>query len=143
VVKKGTRLTINVEGQIDAVLPLSEANLRASVQDVLSHASFTVNSLSITPRSSVWVGILDWPYSAEVQITTTIDYASANDPGSIVANAFYQAGGSLPTYTVQGYGGTQKPGVNPSPSTGPGLGTGLFMFGILAIAVAIFTWKNT
>ena len=137
----GTRVTINVQGQTSAWLPLTEANLRDGVIDGLSH-TFTVNSVGITPLGSVYVGLQDWPYSARVNVTTRVSYAKAEDVASIVANAFYQAGGSLPTVNAEGYGPRQDVAVMPEPSTGPGLGFGLWTFGIVAIAVAVFVFKR-
>lgn len=137
----GKRLTIVVEGTTDAILPLDESDVYAGVMDILSH-KFTVNSLSIMPRSSVYVGILDWPYRAQVVVTTITAYNAANDPASIVANAFYTVAGSLPTVGIEGYTPIPQTSVDPSKEPSSGWGFGLWTFGIAAIAVAIFVAKR-
>lgn len=137
----GKRLTIIAEGSTDAILPLDETDLNAGVMDILSH-KFTVNSLSVMPRSSVYVGILDWPYRAQVIVTTTIAYNKPEDVSSIIANAFYQVGGSLPAVSIEGYNALPAPSVDPSKEPSSGFGFGVWTFGIAAIAVAIFVWKR-
>lgn len=138
-VKNGQRLTVIVEGQTtDTWINPSgfdEADLRAGVMDILSN-QFTVNSLSIMPRASVLIGYLGWPYRAELVIVTRTAYASHNDPASIVGNAFYQVGGSMPTVTVEGFGAPQRPGVDSSQEP-PSDWFGLGVFGVVAIAVAV------
>jgi hypothetical protein len=148
----GTRLTMSVKGETTNTIwnPLGfqTDDLRSGVLSLLS-SSMTVNSLGVTARSTIYTGYLGWPYTATITITTRTAYAKAEDLASIIANAFYQAAGSLPTVNVQGYPstGAYTPGESatsepPAFDFGLALG-GLGIFGLAAIAVAIVVWKNT
>jgi hypothetical protein len=118
-VNKGTRLTIYAEGATTTnywgnPLGFRPEALQTGVYDVLAK-KFTVHSVSVMPRSSIALGWLGWPYRAEVIVTTSVAYASADDAASIVANAFYQIGGSVPAACVDGYGPCDiKPAVDES-----------------------------
>lgn len=70
----------------------------------------TVNAVTLTPTSNVYVGIANWSYRAIVQVTTKIAHADASDVGSIVAHAFYEAANLMPTVTQTGEQPANVPG---------------------------------
>lgn len=148
----GTRLTMSVKGETTNTIwnPLGfqTDDLRRGVMDALA-STFTVNSLSVTARTSVYTGYLGWPYTCTIVVTTKTGYAKAADPASIVADAFYQVGGALPTVNISGYPETgsydpSTPGTNEPDAYGiADLIKSLGVFGVIAIAVAVFVIRKT
>lgn len=144
----GTRITVFAEGATTTnywgnPLGFRPEALQTGVTDILAK-KFTVHSVSVMPRSSVVLGWLGWPYRAEVILTTRIGYANANDAAAIVANAFYQIGGSVPGVCVDGYGPCAlKPSVDDS-KTPSQLGFGaMIILGLVAItATGVFVAKR-
>jgi len=126
-------LTLEVQGQTGGWIPTDDTALRAGVLNRLT-PYFDVISATIT-RGSTVANILDfqwfhWNYKAVIAIKTRIGYASPDDVRSIVASAFYNAGGAMPSVSIRSLGVTQGPGVE---QEGPSLG-GLFA-GTTAIVV--------
>jgi hypothetical protein len=88
------------------------------------------------PSALYW----NWRYSAVVTVTTKAAYAKIEDVDSIVAHAFYEAGGELPTVTARGYEPAQGPGATSGANwaawlTGGGLVLGLVAVAVLAVVV--------
>lgn len=148
----GTKITMSVKGETTNTIwnPLGfqTDDLRRGVIDVLS-SRMTVNSLGVTARTAIFTGYVGWPYTATITVTTRTAYAKAEDVASIVANAFYQTGGALPTVNAQGYPSTgsyapNDPGTTePPPFDWSKIFGGLGAFGLAAIAIAIVVWKKT
>lgn len=115
---KGTRIKVLAEGattpEIRLIAGLTPEVLHNEVMGILEK-KFVIHSVSIMPRSSVWFGYASWPYRAEIDLTTRVSYAQPDDAASIVANAFYQSAGALPSACVDGYGPCAiRPAVDPS-----------------------------
>lgn len=123
-------------------------------------------NVTITPTTHISLGITDWNYSAVVTVRTKSDHAKAEDVGSIVAHAFYEAASRMPTVVVTDETPAAAPGgvANPAPSgTGiaaiddllaglkeqlglkdilQGAQTTLIILGIAAIAIAVVVLKD-
>lgn len=143
-VNKGTRLTIYVEGATTKTwlnpAGFQPSDLQNGVMDILTK-KFVGVTVSVMPRSSVYIGYLSWPYRGEVHLTTTVAYGNADDAASIVANAFYQVGGALPGACVDGYGKCSielPPSVDPSKEpTSPF--SGWMIFAVVALVAVTAT----
>jgi hypothetical protein len=113
-------LTLNVTGQANGLYADREA-LRSGVIGLLSRhfdvitASVTTGSLFSNAIGFEWVF---YQYTARLEIRTRGAYAEARDVASVVANAFYQTGGELPTVSVAGLDPPQTAGTI---TTGPEL----------------------
>ena len=111
----GTALSFSVEGQTSTSwmsVIYTPTMLRGDVLDRLG-ARMTVRSLTITPREFVLSGTLPWQFSAEIDVVTRVAYARAEDVGSIIANAFGRASGTMPVVTLGR--GSSTPGVGERP----------------------------
>lgn len=111
-VRAGETITFQVVGTTAGIIPVDATDLRTQVVDRLG-LYFLVTNAAIT-RGSLLSNILDfqwlhWDYRATVTIKTRLGYGDLDDVRSVIANAFYQAGGALPTVTAPGYGETQGP----------------------------------
>lgn len=134
-VRADSVLTLQVEGQTGGWVPIDDTALRAGVLNRLT-PYFDVIGATIT-RGSLLSNILDfqwfhWQYSAIVTIKTRVGYASADDVRSIVASAFYNTGGAMPSISISSLGETQGSGVEQS-----GLGLGGLFAGSTALIVAL------
>jgi len=136
-------LTLEVQGQTGGWVPTDDTGLRAGVLNRLT-PYFDVLGATIT-RGSTLSNILDfqwfhWQYKAVLTIKTRIGYASPDDVRSIVAAAFYNAGGAMPSVSIRSLGETQGPGVE---QTGLGLGglltgsTALIVVGLVGLVYVI------
>lgn len=111
-VPSGARLTFDVQGSTGGYFIVDDTTLRNEVVQRLS-AFFSAPTVEIT-RGSTLANIVDfqwlhWNYSAVITLKTRIDYSEYDDIGRVIANAFYNAGGALPTVTSRDAGDTQGP----------------------------------
>lgn len=113
-VAAGSILTFDVQGQTGGIIPVDSTDLRSGVIDALT-PKMNVNDVEITVGSTLSNVIdfqwLHYNYSAVVVVTTRVDYGQPGDVGSIIANAFYTAGGAVPSVTSRDAGQTQGPGI--------------------------------
>lgn len=134
-IRRGTEITFTVNGQAGQ-WPRSVADVRSAVIDGLT-PFFDVADVTI-PTPSFLSDPLDyfinWPYTATVRVTVKADYAEPRDVDSIIAHAFYEAAGELPTVTANGLEQGQG---NPTPTKGLSLTTALALVaaGLIALAV--------
>ena len=132
----GSTLTLDVQGTVGEWLPRTADEVRGAVLGVLG-GSFTVHDVQIERATFLsdpenlyyWA----WGYKAIVTLTTREGYGDAADVGAIVANAFYQAGGVVPTVTVRGSGPQQGPATS---YVGVDLSMTLVLAGLALLAVA-------
>lgn len=138
-VRNGDALVLDVSGTTGEWLPRTVAGVRQSVLDNLSHF-FDVED--VTMESDAFLSdpihyVTNWPYTSRVSLTSQSDYADHRDVASVVAHAFYEATGDLPTVTVQG---ADAPQGNPDAKQGVSITTALVLVvvGLIAIAVIKF-----
>lgn len=128
----GSTLTLDVKGTAGQWIPRTVAELRAVVIDALTpflhvyDVSVTRESFLSDPENLFY---WNWPYVAVVTVQTRQDHGKSEDVASIVAHAFYNGAGTLPSVTVRGFGPQQQPDI----TTGPNLLGSLT--GIAALAV--------
>ena len=109
-VPAGSTILFTVQGTTDLSFPFigDAANaIRSSVLNTLS-ANFNVLNVNVivpTVLSDILNSyIYNFPYTATVQFVTRGDYGAIADLDSVVANAFYEVVGSVPTVNANGYG---------------------------------------
>lgn len=131
-VSAGSTLTFDVKGTAGQWLPRTAAEVRAQVVDALTLQFHVYNVameretfLSDPENLYYW----NWPYTAVVTVQTRVGYGSVDHAAAIVANAFYQGAGTMPTVTARGSGPQQDPDVEIGPS--------LFSLGALVILGAL------
>lgn len=126
-VPTGSQLTFAVDGQVDTGITdwrTTPDDLRTAVINSL-RLSLTVNAVVVTPLSVI-VAFGDWRYTAMVSVTTKTAHAQADDVGSIVAHAFYEGAGALPTVTVTNAPvPTAAGGITEGPGVFDGIGSGV------------------
>lgn len=148
-INAATRLIVYTEGATTKTwwnpAGFQPGDLQSGVMDILEK-KFTVHSVSVMPRSNVYIGYLSWPYRGEVILTTKVAYAKADDVASIVANAFYQVAGALPGACVDGYGQCAvelKPSVDESKAPSELGWMGFALIALVAItATGVFVAKR-
>lgn len=132
-------LTLTVSGTTGEWLPRTVAYVRQTVIDNLSHF-FDVEDVSMSTDAFLEDPVhyvTTWPYTASVRVTVRSDYNDHRDVAAIVAHAFYEAAGGMPSVTVDDY--DAAPG-DPDKKTGVSITTVLIVavVGLLAIAVIKF-----
>ena len=141
-VRAGSVLDFDVRGTTTLTwwgITFTTAQLRAEVVNYLSK-DIDVIDVRITSPDTIITGVLPYQYSATVRVRTRIDHAQSSDVGSIVAHAFYLAGGSLPTVTYKG----GALGADPLPGE---IGLNLpslpltTTIGLAAVALILLAWK--
>lgn len=135
-VRNGQTITFDVQGSTGAYLPRTVNGVRQAAIDALT-PFFSVQDVSIASSSFLSDPLHSlslWPYRATVRATVQADYADIRDVDSIVANAFYQAAGELPTVTANGYEASQGSADNRGGLSLTGAIT-LAAVGLVAIAV--------
>lgn len=105
----GTTITFQVAGSTGIGLTGFGTSPDSVRNDVTAYLSgfFDVYSVTVNAESLLQSAIefsWNWTYTATVTLGTREDYGSVDDIGSIVAHAFYQAGGALPTVSAPDYG---------------------------------------
>lgn len=97
-------ITFDVQGTTGAYLPRSVDSVRQVVIDNLT-PFFDVQDVTMQTdafTSDPFHYISNWPYKAVVRVVTRDSYADVRDVDSIVAHAFYEGAGELPTVTARG-----------------------------------------
>lgn len=133
----GLTLTLDVQGTAGQWVPRTTGEVRAQVVDALT-PNFHVFDIQLRRETLLsdpenlyyW----NWPYTAVVTLQTRESYGDASDVAAIVAHAFYDAAGSVPTSTVRGSGEQQGPA-----ATYEGLqaGSALVWLAVAAAAVLV------
>ena len=101
-VRAGTALTFVVAGRTAGLFPVNAGDVRNDVINRLIPFCTVDNVIINKPAlgeivdPSQW---FHWDYTATVMLRPKADYGTADDVGSIIANAFYQAAGAVPTVT--------------------------------------------
>jgi hypothetical protein len=135
-IANGQRIVFDVQGTTGNILPRSVASVRQAAIDALT-PFFIVEDVSIDSQSALSDPLHSlslWPYSATVRAVMQSDYADVRDIDSIVAHAFYQAAGEVPTVTAEGLEAAQGPANN---SHGLGLTGALTLVAVGLIALAV------
>lgn len=104
-VTAGETITFDVQGTTGQWVPRTVAGVRQDAINALS-PFFDVESVSVDSPSFLSDPIhyvTNWPYRATVRATMRSDYGDVRDVDSIVAHAFYEAAGDLPTVTADHY----------------------------------------
>lgn len=93
---RGSSATFDVVGDSDFLTNgvLTADQLRADVLNILG-GTFDVPAFNIALPS-----YFSTNYTATITVTARADYGQPEDAGAIVANAFYQVTGSLPTVAI-------------------------------------------
>jgi hypothetical protein len=117
-VRAGTSLTIEVTGTAGSWWnPLNafetENGIKADVRAALL-PYMSVDRLDIDDRGIS--DVVEWDYRATLTVRPKADYGAADDVASLVAHAFYEATGYLPSATV---GSGSQPPLQP-PAFDPG-----------------------
>lgn len=147
-VNAGQRITFDVVGSTSTdwttILGSTVQGVREIVVDTLS-ASFYVHDVTINregtlfgPDALYW----NWRYSAVVSLTTKTAYAKIEDVDSIVAHAFYEGGGELPTVTARGFEEGQGEGETSGINWGGWLAGGGIVAALVAVAVLAVVVKS-
>lgn len=119
----GTSLSYQITGQASVFSTFfnDAAGVRSDVISALS-AYFNVQNVTVDAESALEqyenLELTAWQYSATVTLVTRSDYGSVDDIGSVVAHAFFDATGYLPTVTNPDYGEPAQQ----APTTGGGTG---------------------
>jgi hypothetical protein len=137
----GTPVSFQLSGQvrIGVFTPWTDAeDVRAGIINAMT-PNLRIYSVTVRPTSFVAVGALDWSYTASVVVASKVDHGMVDDIGSIVANAFWQVTGDVPTYGAgqvvpvpiaqpEPTGGVQQPDIDI-----PGINLGAFGAGLQSI----------
>jgi hypothetical protein len=142
-VNAGARITFDVVGSVSGWLPSTVQGVREPIVSDLA-ANFAVHDVTIAredtlfgPSSAYW----NWRYRGVATITTKTAYAKIEDVDSIVAHAFYQGAGELPTVTARGYEPGQGVGAASGLDWGTWLTGGGIVVGLVAVAVLVVVVK--
>lgn len=135
-IANGQTLSFTVNGTTGQWLPRTVAGVRQDAIDNLT-PFFDVESVSVnspTFASDPIHYIANWPFTAYVRATMRSDYGDVRDVDAIVAHAFYEATGEIPTVTADDEEPDQAP---PSETTGFSLTTlaVVLVIGLVALAV--------
>lgn len=133
-IRNGQVITFAVRGTTGAYLPRSVAAVRQVVLDSLT-PFFVVEDLTFKTDSVLsdpFHALSAWPYSASVRAKMQSDYADVLDVDSIVAHAFYNGAGELPTVTANGY----ERGQGADTQTGFSLTQALVLVAVALVAYA-------
>jgi len=125
-----------VRGTTGEFFPRSVAYVKSHVIDQLS-AFFDVQDVTLETSSfmqdPLGITLLEWPYSAQVRLTTRVDYGDIRDVDSLVAHAFYVGAGALPTVTAD----NEEQGQGTDTTTGLSLQTVLVLGVVAFVAIAV------
>lgn len=135
-IRNGTEITFDVQGTTGGILPRTIASVRQQTIDALT-PFFDVANVSIKSASIISDPLHSlslWPYTAVVRATVQMDYSDVRDVDSIVAHAFYEGAGEVPTVTARGLEQGQEPGDD---RTGFSLTTALVLVVVGLVALAV------
>lgn len=136
-IASGTAITFDVQGTTGPYLPRTVAAVRRIVVDELT-PFFDVMDVSISTSSVLSDpahALSDWPYRATVQAIVRADYNTIRDVDSIVAHAFAEGAGEVPTVTANvGSDGSQGE-ADQRAGLSVGMAGLLLVAGLVAVAV--------
>jgi len=98
----GQRLAFDVVGVAGGWVPTTADDVRSDVIAELSSA-FRVHNLLLEGQGSFYE-LLEWPYLSRVELSPIQGFATIEDAQSVIAHAFYEVTGNLPTVTDAGAG---------------------------------------
>lgn len=139
-IQAGSTYTFDVQGTTGQWVPRTVAGVRADVLDQLS-AYFDVEDVSIETTgflSDPVHYVTNWAYRSTIRASVRADYGDIRDVDSIIANAFYNATGDLPTVTAQGQEGNQSDASTTAPGSSLTSLAFLAVVGLLALAYLKF-----
>ena len=101
-IRNGDTHTFTAVGKVGEYLPRTVEMVRQGAIDGLT-PFFDVESVNL--KTDTFLNdplhvVTNWGYIATVRATVKADYADIRDVDSIIAHAFYNAGGELPTVTA-------------------------------------------
>lgn len=108
----GQRLAFDVVGVAGGWLPTTVDEVRSGAVAELSSA-FRVRNLVVENTAEMYE-MLEWSFLARVEVEPIQGFATIEDAQSVVAHAFYEVTGNLPSVTDAGEGS--------APTSGGGLG---------------------
>jgi hypothetical protein len=100
-IHNGDTLTFTAVGKVGEYLPRTVDSVRQGAIDGLT-PFFDVESVNISAPSFLndpFHIVTNWGYTATIRATVQADYGDVRDVDSIVAHAFYDAAGEVPTVT--------------------------------------------
>jgi hypothetical protein len=135
-IRNGETITFDVQGTTGGGWPRTVAGVRQEVIDALT-PFFEIQDVPIFTSSFLsdpFHSLSQWPYTSTVRATMQSDYADVRDVDSVIANAFYQATGELPTVTARG----KEPGQTAADTrSGLSLTTALALVAVGLVAIAV------
>lgn len=131
----GTTITFTAKGTTGQWLPRTVAGVRQDVIDGLT-PFFDVLTVVFDTKDSIvpFYNVANWGYTATIRATVRADYGDVRDVDSIVAHAFYDAAGDLPTVSAAGYEQAQG---EEDQRTGFSLTTALVLGVVAIVAIAV------
>ena len=116
-IPKGTTFDYNVQGvtSLAWLQPLFTVGMFDGA--VRTDLAKSLDVVSLNLQASTWVGVLPYQYVATLRVTTRVDHALASDVRAIVAHAFYEAAGTMPSIQQAG---TAPPGSSAANTARPG-----------------------
>lgn len=125
-VSPDTIITFDVQGTTDLFFATDPATVRSEVMNELSK-NFDVMTAIIKPPSVIqdlMSGLfVNSPYTAVITLQTRSAYGRTSDIGSVIAHAFYNAVGALPTVNARPVAVQPSPSDQPIEEQGPTLGS--------------------
>src|SRR5688572_16892999 len=118
-VPKGTTFDYTVKGSTTTTWWSGLFTVAEFEGDARDKLSLSLNVVSLSIDANTWTaGVLAYPYTARVRVTTKADHASADDVKSIVAGCFAVVAGSMPSVTqgssfAPGSGASEQPAPTP------------------------------
>ena len=135
-IRNGTEIVFTVNGQTGQWIPRTSGDVRTTAINELT-PYFDVADVQVKSKGFLEDPvhyIANWPYTATVRATVKADYADVRDVDSIVAHAFYNAAGELPTVTAAGQEAGQG---DPNQTTGFSITTLVLLIALALGAVAV------
>lgn len=138
-VPAGSVLDFNVKGQTEwsqFQVFFTPTMLTGDVKTILAK-TLDVVDVSVDTGNVIITGTIPWSYTATARVKTRVAHAEERDVGSIVANAFFKASGTMPSVTFKGYASDAPiPGTPKLPSLS--ITTAI---GLAAVAILVLAWK--
>lgn len=123
--RAGTELTIVVAGSAESFWTsldfwngISAPRLVSSIDVRLTGRGIDVYSIDLADRG--WSDIGTWQFRATVKCASRSDHARAEDVAAVVANAFQQETGYMPTVSIISAGQPDAPPLQPPWTSGVG-----------------------
>ena len=98
----GQRLAFDVVGVAGGWLPTTADDVRSDVIAELSSA-FRIHNLLLEGQGSFYE-VLEWPYLSRIELSPIEGFATIEDAQSVIAHAYYEVTGNLPSVTDAGAG---------------------------------------